>query len=154
MDVLKEIKKEHDEFRKLITKVENSKGQEKKQLFRELYAKIKGHHEAEERVVFPDVKKKTDEEGKDTVREMIEEHSLGAYQFSVLERTGIDNETWDAKFSVLKEVLTHHMDEEEKEFFKEAKKVLTKVELEEKYDPFEKTMDQYMEKQKDKLEDK
>lgn len=154
MDVLKEIKKEHDEFRKLITKVENSKGQEKKQLFRELYAKIKGHHEAEERVVFPDVKKKTDEEGKDTVREMIEEHSLGAYQFSVLERTGIDNETWDAKFSVLKEVLTHHMDEEEKEFFKEAKKVLTKVELEEKYDPFEKTMDQYMEKQKEKLKDK
>lgn len=154
MDVLKEIKKEHDEFRKLITSIENSSGQEKKKLFRELYVKIKGHHEAEERVVFPDVKKKTDEEGKDTVREMIEEHSLGAYQFSVLERTGIDNDTWDPKFSVLKEVLTHHMDEEEKEFFKEAKKVLTKVELEEKYDPFEKTMDQYMEKQKEKLKDK
>ena len=85
---------------------------------------------------------------------MIEEHSLGAYQFSVLERTGVDNETWDAKFSVLKEVLTHHMDEEEKEFFKEARKVLDKNQLEEKYDKFENTHDEYKKKQEDKLKGK
>lgn len=154
MDVLKEIKKEHDEFRSLIKKIENASTSKKHDLFIELYTKIKGHHEAEERVVFPDVKKAADEEGKDTVREMIEEHSLGAYQFSVIQRTGIDNETWDAKFSVLKEVLTHHMDEEEKEFFKEARDLLDKKDLEAKYDEFEKTMDKYKKKQEDKLKDK
>lgn len=131
-----------------------SKGEKKKTLFRELYAKIKGHHEAEERVVFPDIKKKSDEEGKDVVREMIEEHSLGAYQFSVLEKTSIDNDTWDAKFSVLKEVLTHHMDEEEKELFEQARKVLNKKDLEEKYDPFESTMEEYEKMQQKKLQDK
>ncbi|WP_075728567.1 hemerythrin domain-containing protein [Tissierella creatinophila] len=151
MDVLKEIKKEHDEFRKLIKNIENSKGDKKQKLFIELYTKIKGHHEAEERVVFPDVKERADEDGKDTVMEMIEEHSLGAYQFSVIQRTGIDNETWDAKFSVLKEVLTHHMDEEENEFFKTAREVLKKEELEAKYDPFENTMDEYKKKQEEKL---
>lgn len=151
MDVLKEIKKEHDEFKDLIKKIENASGKNKEKLFKELYIKIKGHHEAEEHVVFPDVKSRADEEGKDTVREMIEEHSLGAYQFSVIERTGIDNETWDAKFSVLKEVLTHHMDEEEKEFFKEARSVLKKEELEEKYDKFEETNDEYKKKQEEKL---
>ncbi len=154
MDVLKEIKKEHDEFKKLITKIENSKGKERKKLFDELYVNIKGHHEAEERVVFPDVKERLEEEAKDTVREMIEEHSLGAYQFSLIEKTAIDNETWDAKFSVLKEILTHHMDEEEKEFFKEARKVLEKDELEEKYDTFENINDEYKKKQEEKLKSK
>jgi hemerythrin superfamily protein len=151
MDVLKEIKKEHDEFKSLISKIENSKGEEKKSLFRELYAKIKGHHEAEERIVFPDVKKKSDEEGKDVVREMIEEHSLAVYQFSVIEKTSIDNDTWDAKFSVLKEVLTHHMDEEEQDLFEQARKVLNKKDLEEKYGPFESTMDEYKKIQEKKL---
>lgn len=154
MDVLKEIKKEHDEFKSLISKIEKSKGEKKKTLFRELYAKIKGHHEAEERVVFPDVKKKSDEEGKDVVREMIEEHSLAVYQFSVLEKTSIDNDTWDAKFSVLKEVLSHHMDEEEQDLFEQARKVLNKKDLEEKYDPFESTMDEYKKMQEKKLQDK
>ena len=151
MDVLKEIKKEHDEFRSLIEKIEKADGKKKKDLFEDLYAKVKGHHEAEEHVVFPDVKDRVDDEGKDTVMEMIEEHSLGAYQFSVLERTGVDNETWGPKFSVLKEVLTHHMDEEEKELFKVAREVLKKEELEEKYDPFEEAQEEYEKKQKDKL---
>lgn len=69
--------------------------------------------------------------------EMIAEHNLGSHQMNLLDKTEVDHETWDAKFAVLKEVLTHHMDEEEKELFKQAKKVLTKEELAEKCDPFE-----------------
>ncbi len=151
MNVLEEIKKEHEEFRSLIGQIEISDGKNKKDLFEDLYAKIKGHHEAEEHVVFPDVKDKSEEDGKEIVREMIEEHSLGAYQFSVLQRTSVDNETWDAKFSVLKEVLTHHMDEEEKELFTQARKVLTEEELVEKYEPFEEAEEKYEKEQRDKL---
>lgn len=154
MDILKEIKKEHEEFKSLISQVENADGKKKRQLFEELYAKLEGHHESEEHVIFPDVKEKSEEEGKSTVREMIEEHHLASYQFSLLERTSIDNETWDAKFSVLKEVLTHHMDEEEKEFFKQARKVLTKETLEEKYDEFEKTMEKYKKEKEEELKNK
>ena len=150
MNVLEEIKKEHEEFKTLIKEIENSEGESKKKLFEDLYAKIKGHHEAEE----IDVKEKSEDEGKEVVREMIEEHSLGAYQFSVIQKTSIDNDTWDAKFSVLKEVLTHHMDEEEKELFKQAREVLSETELEEKYDPFEKTQEEYEEEQKNKLKSK
>ena len=73
MNVLEEIKKEHEEFKNLITQIENSEGNAKKDMFMDLYAKIKGHHEAEEHVVFPDVKEKSDDEGKDVVMEMIEE---------------------------------------------------------------------------------
>lgn len=151
MDILGEIKKEHKEFKTLISKIEKAKGDKKKSLFEELYANLKGHHESEEHVLFPDVKEKSDEEGKDIVREMIEEHSLAAYQFSVLQRTSVENETWDAKLSVLKELLTHHMDEEEETFFEQAKKVLDKKTLEEKYQPFEDTMEKYKKEQEKKL---
>lgn len=151
MDVLKEIKKEHDEFRTLISEIEAAKGEKKKALFEELYIKLVGHHESEEHVLFPYVKSKSDEEGQDVVLEMIEEHSLVAYQFSVIQKTGIDNETWDAKFSVLKEILTHHMAEEEDELFKQAKKVLDKKTLLDKYDDFEKTNEKYQKEQEAKL---
>ena len=137
-DVLQEIKEEHKKFKDLIEQIEEASGKTKKSHFETLKMEVTAHHKAEEKIVFPDVKSKSDEEGKDIVLEMIEEHNLGAYQMSLLDRTSVDNETWDAKFAVLKEVLTHHMDEEEKEFFKQAKKVLSKDELVQKREPFEK----------------
>ena len=154
MDVLQEIKKEHGEFRDLIKTIEDATPAKKKDLFEELYAKLIGHHESEEHVLFPDVKAKSDEEGKDIVREMIEEHSLVAYQFSVIQKTGLDNQTWDAKFSVLKEILTHHLDEEEKELFKQARKVLDEKILIDKYDDFEAVMEKYQKEQEKKLQAK
>ena len=151
IDILEEIENEHEEFKELISDIENSKGNKRKKLFEELYASLIGHHESEEHVLFPDVKEKSDEEGKDIVMEMIEEHSLASYQFSVIQKTSLENETWDAKFSVLKELLTHHMEEEEKSFFKQAKKVLDEKVLKEKYDDFEATMEEYKKKQEKKL---
>mgnify|MGYP001236416081 CR=1 FL=1 len=150
MDVLTHIKEEHNEFKDLMKKIQESKDSKKKDLFRDLYAKLNGHHEAEEHVLFPLVKEKVDEEDKKVVLEMIEEHSLGNYQFSVLERTSIDNETWDAKFSVLKEVLEHHMDEEEEDFITLARKVLPKEQLEDLLDEFESLLkEKKEEKEKD-----
>ncbi len=151
MDILKHIKEEHDSFKDLIKKIEASDEKNKKHLFRELYAKIYGHHEAEEHVLFPLVKEKVKEEDKETVREMIEEHSLGSYQFSVLEKTFVDNETWDAKFSVLKEVLEHHMDEEEAEFMPIARKALSTQQREEIMEEFESVHEENMEKKAKKL---
>ena len=137
MDVLSHIKKEHEKFRKLMSKIESTQGDAKKDLFREFYAELNGHHEAEELVVFPLVKEKVKGKEGEVVLEMIEEHNLGHYQFSLLERTSIENETWDAKFSVLKEVLDHHMKEEENEFMPLAKKVVSKEKLADLLEEFE-----------------
>lgn len=154
MDVLTHIKEEHEKFRALISQVESAKGAKKKELFRDLYAKIKGHHEAEETVVFPKVKEKVSGEEEEVVREMIEEHNLGTYQFSILERTSIENETWDAKFSVLKEVLEHHMKEEEDTFLPLAKKEVSKETLKEILGEFEKIHEEEMKKKEKELAEK
>lgn len=63
----------------------------------------------------------------------------------------MDNETWDAKFSVLKEVLTYHTDEEEGEIFKQASEVLSKEELKDKYQPIEDKNEEEMKKFEEKM---
>ncbi len=151
MDILQEIKKEHQEFKSLISKVETAVGKKKKELFEELSANITGHHESEEHVLFPDVKKKADDHGKEIIMEMVEEHSLLAYQLSVIQKTAIDNETWDAKFGVFKEVLTHHIEEEEAALFAYATKTLSKEVLKEKYNEFEEIMEKFKEERVKKL---
>lgn len=137
MDVLKHIKEEHEEFRSMMKEIESAKGKKKENLFQELDAKIHGHHEAEETVIFSKVKEKVKGEDEMVVMEMIEEHHLGKHQFEVLEGTRPEDETWDAKFSVLMEVLEHHMKEEEREFMPLARKVMPKEWLEESLNEFE-----------------
>jgi hemerythrin-like domain-containing protein len=41
-----------------------------------------------------------------------------------------DDEQWTAKFTVLKENIEHHVEEEEGEMFEKARKVLSKDEIE------------------------
>ncbi|GAU79182.1 hemerythrin domain-containing protein [Fusibacter sp. 3D3] len=152
MDVLAHIKKEHKEFKKMISQIESAQGEKKKEIFREFYAELNGHHEAEEHVVFPLVRKSAKGKDDEVVLEMIEEHSLGRHQFSILERTAVDNETWDAKFSVLKEVLNHHMEEEENTFMPLARKVVPKEHLDSILDEFESVLETYKMKKKEKLQ--
>lgn len=132
----------HNQVKDLIKKVNSSKGKTKENAFYEVYALLAGHHEAEEKVVFPKALQRCDkEDDKDTTLEMPEEHSVIMFQLGVLNNTPFDNETWDAKFSVLEEIGTHHMDEEEEEFSKVAKDLFTKEELDELGDDVEKTME-------------
>lgn len=151
MDILTHIKKEHATFKKMMSKIEAAQGDNKKELFREFYAELIGHHEAEEHVLFPLVKENAKGEEVEVVLEMIEEHNLGSYQFSILERTSVGNETWDAKFSVLKEVLNHHMEEEEKEFMPLASKVVPKEMLTNILEEFETVLEKYKQEKKKSL---
>ncbi len=50
---------------------------------------------------------------------------------SELDTEAKDDETWTAKFTVLKENIEHHVEEEEGELFKKARKVLSQEEIEE-----------------------
>lgn len=151
MDYLKHNSEEHEKAKDLAKQIENATDSNKKRkLFEELYIMIYAHHKAEEDVVFPAIMEELDsEEDKEVVREMIEEHSIANYQFTVINKTGIENETWNAKFSVLNEILEHHMDEEEDEFGKVARKAVSEEKREELLKEFEKAMDK-REKEKEK----
>ncbi|MBV1757663.1 MAG: hemerythrin domain-containing protein [Dethiosulfatibacter sp.] len=152
MTVLDHIKEEHESFREKIAKIEATTSNKKMEIFNELFAEIHGHHEAEEKVIFPLVIDKKDEKTMDIVLEMIEEHTLVSYHFSVLEKESVDNETWDAKFSLLKEKLNHHLEEEEEEFLPMARKMISEEKLIEMLDKFETVNEDKTKEKKKKLE--
>lgn len=153
MGYLEHNKQEHDKAKDLVKEIESSKNKKKKRkLFEDLYIMIYSHHKAEEEVIFPVVMERlTKEKDKDVVREMIEEHSLASYQFSTVNQTLLDNDTWNAKFTTLMEVVEHHMDEEEKSFTDLGKKVLDKEEDKTLLEEFESAMNKYKKEMKEKL---
>jgi hemerythrin-like domain-containing protein len=67
---------------------------------------------------------KAQEETKDVALEAVEEHHLVDVLLREIGRLAEDSERWKAKFTVLKENVEHHVEEEEQEIFKKAQKLL------------------------------
>ena len=63
--------------------------------------------------------------------EAYEEHGVVDDLLAKLEETEVDDETWIAKITVLKECLAHHIKEEEGEIFPLAKEHLSAEKLKE-----------------------
>jgi hypothetical protein len=130
VDALKLLKQDHDKVKKLLEEGESTTERAVKTR-EELFAKIKGElkvHEAiEEEVLYPALKEHA--ETKDIVLEAYEEHHVVDVILGELERTPVDDETWAAKFTVMKENLEHHIEEEEDEMFKQARQVMDESEL-------------------------
>lgn len=150
MDYVKHNKEEHQKAKDLMEKIEKAKSN-KKDLFRELFVMIYAHHTAEEETIFPILKERAKKEDYSTVLEMIEEHNLIKYQFSLVERTSEENESWDAKFSVLSEIIEHHLDEEETDLSPVFKDLMTKEESKEQMIAFEEVFSQREKEKKKEL---
>ena len=65
------------------------------------------------------------EEDKETALESYEEHHVGKMVLNELNKTGKDEEEWMPKVEVLKDVLEHHIEEEESKIFTEADQILS-----------------------------
>ncbi|MBS4538622.1 hemerythrin domain-containing protein [Clostridium sp. D2Q-11] len=138
MNILEEIKKEHDQYRDLLEELADTDRRhtnERKEKFEELRREVKAHHEAEEHTLFERLQK--EEEAKFEVLESIEEHHVLEDLLKKIEDTAEDDETWGPKLQVLKEILEHHMDEEEDEVFEKSKDLLSDDELESLREDFE-----------------
>jgi hypothetical protein len=97
----------------------------------ELFAKIKHEmeiHEAiEEEIFYPALKEHP--KAKEIVLEGYEEHHVVDQIMSELGATDVEDERWGAKFSVMKENIEHHIEEEEDDMFKKARDVFSGEEL-------------------------
>ena len=60
--------------------------------------------------------------------EAYNEHHMANGVFEELDTFPVDSEEWGMKFKALSELVTHHMDEEEEDFFPMAKKVISAAE--------------------------
>ncbi|MCC6272946.1 MAG: hemerythrin domain-containing protein [Deltaproteobacteria bacterium] len=121
------LKEDHKKVKNLFKEYERA-GEKayktKLQIAREVFHELDVHAAVEEEVFYPEVKAKADAEGRKLVAEGYEEHHVVKQLISELQQLKPEDERFDAKFKVLKENVEHHIEEEEKELFPEAKEAL------------------------------
>ncbi len=94
----------------------------REELFTQLKTELDIHARIEETIFYPALEKA--DETRDITLEAFEEHRLVKQLLGELESMAKDSEEWTAKFTVLKENVEHHVEEEEGEMFPKARKVL------------------------------
>ena len=132
MNALSLLEADHREVKKMLAEGEKTTERAEKtrtELFAELKSAMILHERIEEEIFYPALKEHP--KAKDIVLESFEEHHVVDEIMGELEATDVTDETWAAKFTVMKENVEHHMEEEEGEMFKTARQVFDEGELEE-----------------------
>ncbi|HWW61081.1 MAG TPA: hemerythrin domain-containing protein [Thermoanaerobaculia bacterium] len=130
-DAIALLKQDHEKVRGLLGQFEKSSGARYEKLRVQIEQELKVHTQIEEEIFYPAyrdaVRKKED---KKLYFEALEEHHVVDL---VLPEVGDGNqqEQLQAKAKVLKELVEHHADEEEKSMFPRARKAIGREELRE-----------------------
>jgi hemerythrin-like domain-containing protein len=125
------LKNDHKKVAGILEKLEETTERALKtreDLFAQLKNELDIHANIEETIFYPVLKKA--EESRDITLEAFEEHRIVKQLLAELEQSSKDDEQWTAKFTVLKENIEHHVEEEEGEMFTKARKVLSEEEIE------------------------
>jgi len=134
MDAIKLLKNDHDEVRTLLGQLEEttSRGVKKRtELVSRIAALLKAHTTIEEEIFYPAFKSAGEKSDDDKMYfEALEEHrAAGELVLPDLLGTEVASEKFSGRAKVLKELVEHHANEEEKEMFPRAKKLLSREEL-------------------------
>jgi hemerythrin superfamily protein len=134
-DAISLLKADHEKVRGLLSQLEKSteKGVKKREeLLSKIAEELTIHTTIEEEIFYPSyrdaVAKKEDRK---LYQEAIEEHHVVDLVMPEIEETDPSSEVFSAKAKVLKEIVEHHAEEEEKEMFPRARKVMDAAELRE-----------------------
>ena len=132
MDALTLLRKDHDKVKDMLNQLDDTT--ERAEVTRtegleKLKQELTVHEAIEEEILYPALIEfaKT----KDITLEAFEEHHVVDTIMAELEQTPVEDETWAAKLTVMKENLEHHIEEEEGDMFKKARQVMDEAELEE-----------------------
>lgn len=127
MNIFDVLKQDHEKARYLFDKAGKAGRKEiatMQKLFAQLEEELAIHMEGEERFFYSVLEK--NEEMRDKVLQAFEEHQVAKTLLGTFQALAVDDERWAAKMQVLNEIVEHHMQEEEREVFKLARKALTK----------------------------
>ena len=106
------LKEQHRKVEALFKQIEGARSR-KEALVTELANDLAAHMKIEQDIFYPRVR----ELDEDLVLESFEEHSIAEVALKRLLDTSPEEETFDARVTVLKELIQHHVQEEEKSLF-------------------------------------
>jgi hemerythrin-like domain-containing protein len=132
MDGIVLLKEDHKQVKRLFREFEKTKdkgpAQAKRELVDQICAELVKHSFIEETIFYPEARKQVPDSSSD-VLESVEEHHVVAWLLSELAGLSPQDETFDAKVTVLIENVRHHIEEEENELFPEVRKALGRAKL-------------------------
>ncbi|WP_374468842.1 hemerythrin domain-containing protein [Phenylobacterium sp.] len=121
-DAVAVLKRDHREVERLFKQYEQAKEDDarKQEIFQQIALELKVHTQVEEEIFYPESREYVKDQ--DTVNEAEVEHASAKDLIAQLEQMEPSDEYYDAKVTVLKEMVEHHVEEEEKEYFPECLK--------------------------------
>jgi hemerythrin-like domain-containing protein len=125
MDAIELLKRDHDSVKTILDTLEDTTERAvktRRELFEKFRREMQAHETIEEEIFYPALKRHA--ETKDITLEGYEEHHVVDLVMGELENVPVDDETWIAKFTVMKENVEHHIEEEEEEMFPKAREVI------------------------------
>lgn len=136
MEIFDALKRDHEKVKELLQRIAKAEGRERGRLFGEFRAQILAHSHAEERVLYNAMKK--EQPGREAALEGIVEHQVVERLVEELEAgRSKSSDEWLARLTVVKELLEHHIEEEESEIFAKARKMFRKEQLQKMQQQFE-----------------
>jgi hemerythrin superfamily protein len=114
-DILSTLQAEHDEVQEMLEKLNGSdNAREQKQLVARIKAALVPHNKAEEKVVYDAVLALKGRQSRVDGHEGYIEHNLGGITLKKLEKLTANTPEFKAAAKVLKELIDHHVEEEER----------------------------------------
>ena len=130
MDAMTLLKEDHQKVKKMLAQLDSTTERgvkTREELFTKIKQELVVHEAIEEEIFYPALNDHP--KTKEIALEGYEEHHVVDTVMAEIEGVAYDDEKWGAKFTVMKENLEHHIEEEEGEMFKQARQVFDQDEL-------------------------
>ena len=131
MNAISLLEEDHRKMKKLLSELESTTERgvkTREELFATVRDELTVHETIEEEIFYPALKEH--HKTKEIALEGYEEHHVVDMVMAEIEGLPYDDEKWGAKFKVMKENIEHHIEEEEKEMFMQARQAFEEDELE------------------------
>jgi iron-sulfur cluster repair protein YtfE (RIC family) len=118
------LKKQHREVKGLFKKMEKTEdARGRRQLMEQISQALRLHTRLEEEIFYPAVRGLETRKAEEMIAEAFEEHHVVKLVLGELPNVDPEDERFEAKMTVLSELIEHHVEEEEGEMFKIAQRL-------------------------------
>jgi hemerythrin-like domain-containing protein len=130
--ILQDLHQDHEEVSSRLERLQRTEGSaERTSLFKELASMLLAHAHAEQNVLYKKMEKSDDEKVRSFALEGTNEHQIVEQQLQQMMRArNKASEQWTAQLNVLRELVNHHVKEEESTGFTCARREFDSEELE------------------------
>lgn len=117
------LKKQHKSVGRLFGELKKRKGKARRKVMEQISEELAHHMAIEEAIFYPAVRALDTQKTDEMIPEAIEEHHVVKLVIAEIPRLDPEDERFEAKMTVLEELIEHHVEEEEAEMFKAAAKL-------------------------------